>query len=278
MGAKYGLASATADIMGGIDSENKRVATEKKAAVQGEADQLKLKSMRSKLQQEGTADALKLMLSGDIEGAMTKYNETGEDRMSNLEFNPDDGLVSWTDAKGNQRDSMVGQLMVAAGLNPKDLDTPDKKLGRDKELVQYKAQMDKKYGLGRAGKDNRTAYIQNLEYTMKTLTGGDPQKAFKLMQLSKSDPQTAYARVLISLQKQNEEKFDDEKMTEEEMRKAAKDSVSSFRKDMFNGLFKQDQQDTQPQQQNQYGMNTVMAPQGQPQQGQQKDNYSSLWR
>ena len=111
--------------------------------------------------------------------------------------------------------------------------------------------MAKKYGIGRAG-GKPTAYIQNLEYTMKTLTGGDPKSAFKLMQLSKSDPQAAYARILLGLQKQNQEAFGDERQTEEEMRKAAKDSVTSFRDDMFNELIQPGggQQEAPPPSQN----------------------------
>ena len=74
------------------------------------------------------------------------------------------------------------------------------------------------------------------EYTMSKLTGGDARKAFELMQISKSDPQAAYSRILLGLQKQNKEAFDEEKMTDEEMRQAAKDSVTSFREEMFDKL------------------------------------------
>jgi hypothetical protein len=58
------------------------------------------------------------------------------------------------------------------------------------------------------------------------------------MQLSKSDPQTAYAKILLDMQKANRDLFDDEKMTDKEMRAAAKDAVTSFRNDLLDSLMK----------------------------------------
>ena len=233
--AKYGLATAMQDVVGGYEKEQQRQAAGEQAGQKSQMDEMKIQEQRGKLQKEGFADSVRLILAGDMSGAMEKYNAMGDDRMSELEYDPDDGMVSFLDNEGTQRDMMIGQLMLSAGMNPKDLDTPEAELGREKELVTHKAQEAKKYGIGKSG-SKPTAYIQNLEYTMKTLTGGDPDKAFKLMQLSKSDPQTAYSRILVGLQKQNQEAFGEEKMTDEEMRKKAKDSVTSFRDDMFKGL------------------------------------------
>ena len=235
MGSRYGLASALSDIDRGYEQEEDRQAKKASGAQSSEMNLMKLEEMRGRLKKENSADALRLMIGGDIEGSMAKYNEAGEDKMTDLEFEQESGLVSWVDGKGQEQAAMLPHLMAMVGLNPKDLDTPEAEMGRKKELITHKAQEAKKYGIGR-GAGRPTAYIQNLEYTMKKLTGGDARKAFQLMQLSKSDPQTAYSRILIGLQKQNAEAFGEDKMTDDEMRQAAKDSVTSFREDMFKEL------------------------------------------
>ena len=246
MGSRYGIASALSDIDRGYEQEEDRQAKKAAGAQSSEMNRMKLEEMRGSLKKENSADALRLMIGGDIEGSMAKYNEAGEDKMTELEFDQQSGLVSWIDGKGEEQAAMLPHLMAMVGLNPKDLDTPEAKMGRDKELIEHKAKMAKQYGIGRGGKDKRTAYIQNLEYTMKKLTGGDARKAFQLMQLSKSDPQTAYSRILIGLQKQNQEAFGEDKMTDDEMRRAAKDSVTSFREEMFNELLGEESQTPAP--------------------------------
>ncbi len=235
-GSQYGITSALSDVVSGFEEEEVARGKRAESAQRSEVSQLKLEEMRGNLEKEQSAAALRLMIGGDIEGAMAKYNKAGEDRMEGLEFDSESGLVSWTDGKGEEQAAMLPHLMAMVGLDPKDLETPEAKFGREKELVEHKAKIAKKYGIGKGAASRPTAYIQNLEYTMKKLTGGDARKAFQLMQLSKSDPQTAYSRILIGLQKQNQEAFGDEKMTDDEMRKAAKDSVTSFREDMFEEL------------------------------------------
>jgi len=235
MGSRYGLASALSDIDRGYEKEEAAKAGRAEGAQRSEMSSMKLKQMRGDLEKENSAAALRLMIGGDIEGSMAKYNEAGEDKMTDLEFDQGSGLVSWVDGKGEEQAAMLPHLMAMVGLNPKDLDTPEAEMGRKKELITHKAQEAKKYGIGR-GAGRPTAYIQNLEYTMKKLTGGDARKAFQLMQLSKSDPQAAYSRILIGLQKQNQEAFGEDKMTDDQMRKAAKDSVTGFREEMFDEL------------------------------------------
>jgi len=235
--SKYGITSAISDVVGGYEREEERQAQKAAGAQKSEMGQMKLDKMRGDLEKEGSRDALMMLLRGDPEGAMAKYNEQGEDRMSELSLDTNEGVVSWIDAKGEDQVIMLPHLMAMTGLDPKMLETPAKKFGREKELIEHKAKMAKQYGIGRAGK--QTAYIQNLEYTMKKLTGGDARRAVKLMQLSKSDPQAAYARILLGLQKQNQEAFGEEKMTDQEMQAAAKDSVTSFRDDLFNELIPQ---------------------------------------
>jgi len=268
MGSQYGIASAMQDVVSGYEKEESRIAASDQAAKESELGDLKLEEMRGIMKREGTADAIRMMLSGDTEGAMAKYNETGEDRMSNLEFDPESGVAFWDDAEGNQQQATISHLMVSAGMDPKKLDTPEAEMGREKELIEHKAKTAKKYGIG-AGASKVPADIQRHKYWMKTLTGGDPQKAFKLMQLSKSDPQAAYARILLGLQKQNQEAFGKDKMTEVQLRKAAKDSVVNFREGMFNDLFSK-QKPTSPSQ---------PAPvEGEAEAGFDPNNPSALWR
>lgn len=231
----YGLASGLSDMQKGYDVEEERQAKKAAGAQQAEMGGLKIEQIRSEMEKEGTKVALSKALRGDVEGAMAEYNKQGEDQMSDLKVDLDTNSMAWTDGQGEQRVALIPHLMAMSGLNPKDLDTPEAGQKRDLEKIEFKAKMAKKYGIGTGGKDKRTAYIQNLEYTMKNLTNNDPRKAFELMQISKSDPQAAYAKILLDLQKQNKDKFEDA-MTQEEMRKAAKDAVTSFRKDMFDDL------------------------------------------
>jgi len=234
----YGLASAASDVYKGYEQEEGRVAEQAKGTQDTEKRKLELDKMRSQANTEQSKEAISKILQGDMEGATELLGQFG---MEDLEFDSETKLVSWT-KDGEDHAVLLPHLMTSVGMKPQDLDTSEEKHGRAKELITHKAQEAKKYGISKGG-SKPTAYIQNLEYTMKKLTGGDPNKAFKLMQLSKSDPQAAYSRILVGLQKQNAEAFTDEKMTDEEMRKKAKDSVTSFRDDMFEGLLGGDKQD-----------------------------------
>jgi len=229
---QYGMASALSDVYKGYEAEEGRVAAQAKGDQDTEKRGLELNKMRAEAGTEKSKAAIGKVLQGDMEGAMELL---GVDGMEDLTLNRETNLLSWT-VNGEEHSKLLPHLMVAAGMNPKDLDTPEAKLGRDKELVTHKAQEAKKYGIG-TGAAKVPADIQRHKYWMKTLTGGDPQKAFKLMQLSKSDPQAAYARILLGLQKQNAEKFGDEKMSDADLQKAAKSSVTSFREGMFDELF-----------------------------------------
>lgn len=227
----YGIPSAMTDIYAGYEKETGRQAEAAKGAQDTEKRKLELDKMRSQASTEQSKTAISKMLRGDMEGAQEALGDFG---MENLEFDPESKMVSWQ-KDGEDHAVLLPHLMASVGMNPKDLDTPEAKLGRDKELITHKAQEAQKYGIGtKSGKPS--AYIQNLEYTMKKLTGGNAQAAFKLMQLSKSDPQAAYSRIYLGLQKQNAEAFGEDKMTDDEMKKKAKDAVTSFRDDMFEGL------------------------------------------
>ena len=235
MSAKYGITSAMADVVGGYEQEQERQMGLQKAERGAQMDEMKLQQMRGQLEKEGVADSVRLMLAGDMEGAMEKYNAMGEDRMSDLEFDQESGLVSFTDSEGNERGIMIGQLMASAGIDPRTLDTPEKKHGRDKELIEHRAKMAKKYGIGKGGA-KPTAYIQNLEYLMKSFTGGDPRKAMELYTLSNEKPLLAKTRILDGLRRANESRRRSEKWSEGEMDQMARDSVSSFRNEMFDRL------------------------------------------
>lgn len=211
---KEEAAAAEGTRVAGLE-ERKMGMLEEQTAGAGEERQAKLQQMRSGLAKEGFAESVKRALAGDLRGAETEYNRAGEDRMEvgSLKKHTDkeSGMKYYTfkDGKtGEQHTMLEKQLLVLAGIKPGSI----------------------------SGKSKKTAYIQNLEYTMKKLTGGDARKAFELMQISKSDPQAAYSRILIGLQKQNKDAFDEEKMTDDEMRQAAKDSVTGFRKEMFDEL------------------------------------------
>jgi hypothetical protein len=129
--------------------------------------------------------------------------------MENLTYNPEKGVVGWT----------VG----------------GKPGGMKKEQMDFLVGISKEKGT--AGRV--PAEIQTIEYYAKNLTGGDRQRAFQLKQLSKADPQAAFARIYAKMQDDNAEKLPEEQMTNEEMRETAWGTVEFFQQKQLDKLFGQ---------------------------------------
>ena len=123
----YGIASGVSDFVGGMDAESDRQAKKSQQKQAGQFSDLKMDKIRGEMEKENSKAALQSLIMGDTEGAMEKYNSKGDDKMTELQLNPDTGMVTWTDGKGSEQVAMLPQLMAMSGLDPRQLDTPDKK-------------------------------------------------------------------------------------------------------------------------------------------------------
>lgn len=175
-----------------------------------ESRKLALERARGQAREEGMVEATKLLLAGRLRDAEKAWNARGSQRIQegSLKYDRNTGLVTWKEEDGTQGQAIDKMLESLAGITSKT-----------------------------AAGGKIPADIQRMEYYAKYLTGGDRKKAYRLKQLATSKPDTAYARILSNLQKENADKFEDEKMTQEELSQAAWEAVKFFQNKQLNELF-----------------------------------------
>jgi len=239
MGA-YGLGSMAGDLTSGFresqkeNREEERYQTEKGFKT-GQADRaertlgmaetsqdLSLEERRAQLERvrgqargEGMIEATKLLLAGRLKDAETAWNAKGNQRIKpgSLQYDQKSGTVKWTEADGTQGEAKDRMLAAIAGVKWSE-------------------------ATGSSGKT--PAAIQEIEFYAKKITGGDYKKAILLKRMATENPGVAYSKALSDLRSANEEAFSDEKKTEEELKKLAKESVDYFRDARLEELFGKD--------------------------------------
>jgi len=232
--AQYGLGQAAADVTAGIRGAEKEAegqrrydAQEQRAQAQEqrttdlhgvtmEARKQQLDAMRRKAAAEGMTEATKLLLSGRLSDAEAAWNSRGSQKIKpgSLNYNQKTGIVRWTEVgpngeeiPGEAKDKMLAAI---AGVRWTD-------------------------ATGKSGQ--APASIQLLDRYTEIF--GDRKKAAYILNMSKTNPAAATARVYATLAKANEAKMFDapDKMTEDQLWAKAKEMVIDAQKAVGKSMY-----------------------------------------
>ena len=120
----YGLADVAADISEGYQ-------TGKKEKEEGELRKMKFDQLQGQMKQTGFQDSIRQLMMGNTAGSMESWNKNNEDKISDLEYDRDSGIVSWFD-QATQK-PIKQDIRVLAKLSGLDMGE-DIKAKREHEL------------------------------------------------------------------------------------------------------------------------------------------------
>jgi len=142
--------------------------------------------------------------------------------MTELEYSPEDQLVSWKDANGEQVDALLPEIFLRYGVDPEVFKTSAEKSAAKQQsamdMEEHKQKMKAKYGTATA---NRPAVLQTADWIQANIKDENgkpltPEKAWKMANSGRHSRELLIAKIAGQISAENRANFTE--MTAEELR------------------------------------------------------------